>query len=141
MLTQTLEEGIDHVVWRHQTTAKACRAAMHALGLDLWAAREEIAAPCVTAVKIPDGVSDKAIIETMRSRYGVTISPGYGALNGKLIRLGHMGMAAHPTILAAQLAIFERALSDIGHPVKLGTGVGAAMEAIGEWNDSKGARS
>ena len=140
-LAQNLEEGMEHVAWRHQTIAKATRAAVKALGLELWAASEAIAAPCVTAVKTPSGVSDKAIIEAMRQRYGVTISPGYGALNGKLLRLGHMGMAAHPTMMAAQLAVFERALNDVGHPVKLGTGVGAAMEAIGDWDDSKGAGS
>ncbi len=136
MLTQTLEEGIDHVAWRHQTIARACRAGVQALGLELWAARESIAAPCVTVVKTPDDVSDKAIIDTMRSRYGVTISPGYGPLNGKLFRLGHMGMSAHPTTLAAQLAILERSLVDIGHPVQLGAGVGAAMAALGDWNDN-----
>ncbi len=40
------------------------------------------------------------------------------------------GEAAHPTYLAAQLAIFERSLADLGFPVNLGTGVGAAMAAL-----------
>ena len=141
MLKQTLEEGIERVAWRHQTIAKACREGVKALGLELWPAREEIAAPCVTAVKTPAGVTDRAIIDTMRSRYGVTISPGYGSLNGKLFRLGHMGPSAHPTTLAAQLAILERALVDVGHPVQLGAGVGAAMAALGDWDDEGGARS
>jgi pyridoxamine--pyruvate transaminase len=107
-----------------------------ALGLDLWPVREEIAASCVTAVKVPEGLEDEQIRGTMRERYGVMISPGYGDLYGKLFRLGHMGMAAHPTALAAQLAILERSLKDLGHPVELGAGVGAAMAALEGWDDS-----
>jgi pyridoxamine--pyruvate transaminase len=112
---------------------------VNALGLQLWPAREEIAASCVTAVTMPDGLTDAQIRDTMRHRYGVMISPGYGDLHGKLIRLGHMGPAqAHPTTLAAQLAVFERALLDIGHPVQLGAGVGAAMAALEGWDDAGG---
>jgi hypothetical protein len=43
---------------------------------------------------------------------------------------------AHPTTLAAQLAVFERSLADLGYPVQLGAGVGAAMAAITNWDDS-----
>jgi alanine-glyoxylate transaminase/serine-glyoxylate transaminase/serine-pyruvate transaminase len=63
-------------------------------------------------------------------------------LNGKLFRLGHMGPAqAHPTVLAAQLAILERSLADLNYPVQLGTGVGAAMSTLGNWNDEPKADS
>jgi pyridoxamine---pyruvate transaminase len=104
--------------------------------LELWPIREEIAASCVTAVKIPEGFTDDQIRHTMRHRYSVEISPGYGDLNGKVIRLGHMGPAAHPTTLAAQLAILERALADIGYPVQFGAGVGAAMATLDGWDDA-----
>ncbi len=134
-LAQALEEGLEHYAWRHATIAHACREGVKALGLDLWAAREEIAANCVTAVKMPQGVTDQQLRGTMRQRYGVMISPGYGELMGQLFRLGHMGKAAHPTYLAAQLAILERSLADLGYPVELGRGVGAAMAAVEGWND------
>jgi hypothetical protein len=39
-------------------------------------------------------------------------------------------------VLVAQLAIFERALADMGHPVQLGAGVGAALAELAEWDDS-----
>ncbi len=133
VLTQVIEEGIERHAARHQTIARACRAGVRALGLKLWAAREEIAAPCVTGVAIPEGIEDEALRGLMRDRYGVMISGGYGDLAGKLFRLGHMGPAAHPTHLAAQLAVLERALVDLGHPVQLGAGVGAAMEALEGW--------
>ena len=136
VLRQTLDIGMERFVDCHQTIARACREGVKALGLELWPAREEIAAACVTAVRLPDGVDDAKLRGTMRHRYGVMISPGYGELRGKLFRLGHMGPAqAHPTVLAAQLAVLERSLADLGYPVRLGAGVGAAMAALEGWND------
>jgi pyridoxamine--pyruvate transaminase len=136
-LTQTLEVGMERFVARHQQIAAACRAGVTALGLELWPVREEIAASCVTAVKATDAFDEARLRQTMRSRYGVMISPGYGELVGKLFRLGHMGlMQAHPTALAAQLGVLERALADLGQPVQFGAGVGAAMAALTEWDDA-----
>jgi pyridoxamine--pyruvate transaminase len=136
VLDQALAIGMERFVDRHQMIARACREGVKALGLELWPAREAIAASCVTAVRVPDGLDERALRDTMRRRYGVTISPGYGVLQGQLFRLGHMGPAqAHPTILAAQLAVLERSLADLGYPVQLGAGVGAAMSALGDWND------
>jgi len=132
-LAQALEEGIERYADRHDKISRACRAGVRALGLELWAAREEIAAPCVTGVKMPEGIEDKALRGHMRDRYGLMISGGYGELAGKLFRLGHMGMAAHPAYLASQIAILERSLADLGWPAKLGKGVGAAMEAVHDW--------
>jgi pyridoxamine--pyruvate transaminase len=140
-LTQNLEEGIEHVAWRHQTIAKAARAGAKALGFELWPAREEIAASCVTAVTVPDGLDEEKMRGLMRERYGVMISPGYGDLYGKLFRLGHMGMAAHPANLAAQLAVWERSLRDMGWKVELGTGVGAAMAELDAWAEGGPSRS
>ena len=130
-LEAVLDEGIDAYAARHAAVARACRRGVEALGLKLWAAREEIAGAAVTGVTMPDGVDDKVLRGHMRERYGVMISGGYGELAGKLFRLGHMGRAAHPAFLAAQLAILERTLADLGVPVELGVGVGAAMRSFG----------
>jgi pyridoxamine---pyruvate transaminase len=135
VLTQILEESVEGLVDRHQHIAAACRAGVMALGLELWPARREIAAPCVTAITMPEGMTDAGIRDTMRQRYGVMISPGYGELNGKLIRLSHMGEQARPTMLAAQLTAFEMALRDCGYPVQLGAGVGAAMACL-DWPET-----
>lgn len=138
VLQQTLAIGMERFVDRHQAIARACRAGVKALGLELWPAREEIAAACVTAVRVPDGLDEARLRHTMRHRYGVMISPGYGELLGKLFRLGHMGPAqTHPTVLAAQLAILERSLAELGYPVQFGAGVGAAMAALENWNDER----
>lgn len=136
ILTQALEERIEAMAARHALVARACRRGVAAMGLELWAARQEIAAPCVTGVVMPEGIDDAKLRGHLRDRYGVMISGGYGDLSGKLFRLGHMGLAAHPTYLTAQLAMLERTLVDLGRKVSLGQGVGAALETLSEWTVS-----
>ncbi len=136
VLDQALREGMPAMAGRHQASARAARAAVSALGLDLWAETPEIATSCCTAVAIPDGLDDAAIRGTLRSKYGVMIAGGYGELSGKLFRLGHMGSSAHPVPVTAQIAMLERTLADLGWTVTLGAGVGAALESFAGWNDA-----
>jgi pyridoxamine--pyruvate transaminase len=138
VLDQALREGMEVFVARHQASARAARAAVGALGLELWAESEAIATACCTAVTVPDGLDAAEIIETLRSRYGVMIAGGYGALAGKLFRLGHMGQAAHPTMVAAQVGMLERTLLDLGMSFRPGAGVGAALESFEGWDDASG---
>lgn len=136
VLQQTLEEGVANVVARHQVSARASRAAVRALGLELWAESEEISSSCCTAVTMPEGLDDASLRNTMRNKYGVMISGGYGDVAGKLFRLGHMGLSAHPTSVIAQIGVLERSLVDIGHEVKLGEGVAAALVEFANWDDA-----
>lgn len=135
-LQQTLDEGVANVVARHQVSAHATRAAVRALGLELWAESDDIATSCCTAVKVPEGIDDATLRNHMRSRYGVMISGGYGSIAGKLFRLGHMGITAHPTTVIAQIGVLERSLADLGHDVQLGAGVGAALAEFANWDDA-----
>ena len=136
VLEQTLREGLESLVGRHRSSARAARAAVKALGLELWPESEEIATACCTAVKVPDGVTDRDVIETLRSRYGIMLAGGYGELAGKLIRLGHMGQAAHPALVVAQVGMLERTLLDLGLDIEPGSGVGAAITAFAGWDDA-----
>lgn len=135
VLQQTLDEGVANIVARHQVSARATRAAVRALGLELWAASDEIASSCCTAVSMPEGIDDAQLRTTMRNKYGVMISGGYGDVAGKLFRLGHMGLSAHPTAVIAQLGVLERSLDDLGHAVQLGSGVAAALAEFANWDD------
>lgn len=136
VLQQTLDEGVANIVARHQVSARATRAAVHALGLELWAESEDIASSCCTAVTNPAGIDDSALRDRMRSNYGVMISGGYGDVAGKLFRLGHMGLSAHPTSVIAQIGVLERSLADLGRDVPLGAGVGAALAEFADWDDA-----
>lgn len=136
VLEQTLDEGVANIVARHQVSARATRAAVRALGLELWPESDDVAGSCCTAVTVPDGIDDATICGHMRSRYGVMISGGYGSLAGKVLRLGHMGLSAHPTAVVAQVGVLERSLVDLGHDIELGVGVGAALAEFANWDDA-----
>ncbi|MCO5216424.1 MAG: alanine--glyoxylate aminotransferase family protein [Thermomicrobiales bacterium] len=136
VLQQTLDEGVANIVARHQVSARATRAAVRALRLEIWAANDAIATACCTAVKVPEGIDDATLRGHMRSRYGVMISGGYGSIAGKLFRLGHMGLSAHPTSVIAQIGILERSLLDLGLNVQAGAGVAAALAEFSDWDDA-----
>ncbi|SMF57208.1 pyridoxamine--pyruvate transaminase [Tistlia consotensis] len=125
-----LEEGPQAVWARHALTAAACRAGIKALGCELWAAREAIASPTTTSVKVPEALSDDAIIEIARQRYGVMLSIGRGETLHKLIRIGHMGPTAEPVYALVAVAALGGALKALGFPAKLGAGLEAAQAVI-----------
>jgi pyridoxamine---pyruvate transaminase len=129
-LAMRLEEGLDNAWARHEWAARMCRAGVRALGLELWPARDSITANCVTAFKIPPGVNADEMQQVMNRRYGVVISGGLKELQGKLLRIGHMGHMAQPMYVVVALGALERALHDLGYPVAFGAGVGAALAAM-----------
>ena len=129
---EALEEGLEAVIECHDRAARACRAGVKAMGLELWAKSEEIAANCVTAVRKPDGVAVAEVLRHARERYGVMLSGGYGELKPKLIRIGHMGVAARSLNVVVGLSALGRTLADLGAPVRTGEGVEAALEVLSQ---------
>jgi pyridoxamine--pyruvate transaminase len=129
-LDHYLEEGPENVWRRHALTARACRAGIKAMGLELWARPEAIASPTTTAVRVPDGVTDRAIIDTARAAFGVVLSTGRGATLGKLIRIGHMGPVAEPIYATVAVTALGGALRRLGRRVDVGAGVDAALAEI-----------
>jgi len=129
-LTQVLEEGLESVFARHDQARRMCIAGVKGMGLELWAEREDICGVACTAIKNPEGLDNKAIRMHMYEKYGVLISAGLKELTHKVLRIGHMGKMAHPMYVVVGLAALERTLYDLGYPVKLGSGVGAALEAV-----------
>ena len=123
-----LEEGLEASIARHERAALGARAGAKAMGLELWARSEEISAACVTAVAVPDGLTDSQVRDHCRERYGVMISGGQGA--GNLVRIGHMGPTARSLYPVVGLAALGRTLADLGASVEVGAGVEAALEIL-----------
>lgn len=120
------EEGLPNVFKRHEFLARAMRAGVQALGLEIFAK-----VPCnvLTSVRVPAGINGKHIVKRMREEYGISIAGGQGDLDGKIVRLAHMGyMEKFDTIVA--LAGLEMMLRTLGAPVTLGRGVAAAQEVL-----------
>jgi pyridoxamine--pyruvate transaminase len=129
-LDQHAAEGAPAVWARHALTAAATRAGVRGLGLELWARDAAIAAPTVTAVRLPVDVDDARLRAAMRDRFGVLVSAGRGATAGRLIRIGHMGPAARPMNAVLAVAALGGALEGLGHPVDLAAGTTAAIAAV-----------
>jgi pyridoxamine---pyruvate transaminase len=127
---ELLEEGLEASIERHARTAAACRAGVRAAGLDLWARTDEIAADCVTAIAVPDGLTDTQVRAHCRERYGVMISAGQGA--GNLVRIGHMGISARGLYPVVGLAALGQTLLDLGARVDIGSGLETALAEIAQ---------
>jgi aspartate aminotransferase-like enzyme len=121
------EEGLPNIFARHDRLAKATRAAVAALGLKLYP--KENPSTSLTAIEAPAGVDGQAIYKNLREKYGITGAGGQDKLKGKIFRIAHLGYADTFDVITAVAGI-EMVLKGLGHPVKLGTGVGAAQEIL-----------
>ena len=117
------EEGLERVLARHDLLARAARAGVAALGLELFGDPDE-RATVVTAVELPEGIDGGAVPGLLRRR-GITANGGQGQLKGRILRIAHCGYFGAFDIVVA-LAGLEQALAELGHEVDLGAGVGAA---------------
>lgn len=131
-LQEVLELGIEASIGAHARAARACRAGVQALGLELWPRDEAYAANCVTAVRVPPSVTVPELLAHVRERYGVMLSGGYGELKEKLVRLGHMGPASRSLYPLVAVAALGRGLADLGTPADLAAGAQAVMEVLAE---------
>jgi aspartate aminotransferase-like enzyme len=120
-------DGLENIFCRHRKMAEATRAAMRALGLQLFAPLA--ASDVVTAVKVPAGIDGEKLVKVMRDTYGVTIAGGQAELKGKIFRIAHMGYIEELDIIAG-ISCLEKVLSQMGYKFALGAGVRAAEEVF-----------
>ena len=106
------EEGLDHRLARTHRLAVACRAAVAALGLQLFP-DPRFASDTVTAIQNPAGMDDAQVRKALEREYHVLVQGGQGALTGKIFRIGHMGIADWPDLLVT-FAALERILAKAG---------------------------
>jgi len=129
---EVLADGLDAVIARHENAARASRAGLRAGGVEPWAASEEIAASCVTAITVPNGIDEAELRTLVRDRYGVVISGAQGELVGKVVRIGHMGIAATSLYPLVGVAAVVQGLSDLGVSVDVGAASAATLAALTE---------
>lgn len=127
---ELLDEGLDNSIERHARAAAAFRAGVRALGLDLWPRSDDIAADCVSAIAVPNGLTDTQVRAHCRERYGVMISSGQGA--GNLVRVGHMATSARGLYPVLGLTAVGQTFLDLGARVDVGAGVEAALAEIAQ---------
>jgi aspartate aminotransferase-like enzyme len=119
------EEGLENVFERHRLLGRATRAAAKGLDLEIFGPEDENS-NVVTAVKLPESIDGGKVPKIMRDKYGITIAGGQNQLKGKIARIAHTGYFGAFDILTT-VAGLEMTLSELGHEVELGAGVGAAQ--------------
>src|SRR3989454_2976020 len=127
---ELLEEGLEASIERHERSAAPRPAGVPAMGLELWPRSDAVAAACVTAITVPDGLTDVQVRAHCRERYGVMISGGQGA--GNLVRIGHMGPSARSLHPVVGLAAVGQTLLDLGAQADIGAGVEAALAELSQ---------
>ena len=122
------EEGLENVYKRHNQARKASWSALEAANLEPYPLEIEYSSPTVTAIQVPRGVDEKQLRETTWKKYGVMIAGSWGRLEGKIIRIGHMGVQASRTHLLIAYTALAKALRQQGYKVDIGKVVEAVEE-------------
>lgn len=110
-----LVEGDPEFQVRHAHTARACRGALQKAGLELYP--EGNPANTVTAFCVPERTTDKAILEKLLSEQGILLTGSFGAMAGKVIRIGHMGANCNKGDMVETMNALGRVLEDLGVPL------------------------
>jgi aspartate aminotransferase-like enzyme len=91
-----LAEGIPNVYARHERVAAFTRERVRALGLELFAQANGYS-PALTAVCMPEGISSDDV-RTLAREQGVEFGGSWARLQGKILRIGHMGQTSEVDI-------------------------------------------
>jgi alanine-glyoxylate transaminase / serine-glyoxylate transaminase / serine-pyruvate transaminase len=123
-----LEEGLEARFARHRRHSAALMSGLAALGCTAQA-QEGHRLPTLNCVQVPAGVDEGAVRKYLLAEHSIEIGGGLGPLAGKVWRVGLMGESARQEHVLAVLAAIEQGLARQGKALKLGLGVGAALEA------------
>ena len=124
-LKMLFEEGVENVFRRHARLAEACRRAIEATGLKLFAQDAAEYSNTLTAVAMPQGLDSDAFIDHTLKLVDLPLGRGLGKVKGKLFRIGHLGSLNELELLGI-LAGIEMALKSFGVKIPLGAGLAAA---------------
>ncbi|MCL4402811.1 MAG: alanine--glyoxylate aminotransferase family protein, partial [Acidobacteria bacterium] len=115
--------GMPKLVENAQLLAKATRAAVQKLGLELFATSP---GSSVTAVRAPQGMDSGVIVKEFRNRFGAIIANGQGTMKGQIFRVAHLGYFDFADLFSV-IAGLEIILYANGVPVEFGAGVAEAQ--------------
>ncbi len=124
-----LEEGLPHRFRRHEVAARALRAGVASMGLEMFA-EAAVLSNTVACFKTPKGVEPAAVVTRMRDQYGILIGTGLDRIRATTLRIGTMGMTASPQYILPTLSALELTLRDLGYASELGASVAAAQRVF-----------
>jgi aspartate aminotransferase-like enzyme len=99
-----LEEGLTNIIARHARVGDLTRKGVKSLGLSLFA-DEKYASNTVTAVNAPNGKNSNDLRKILLSEHEIVLGGGQQSLDGKIFRIGHLGLVSEGDIEAVLSAL------------------------------------
>lgn len=130
------EEGLPQTLRRHRRNAEAIRAAIATMHLEFLPQDPQSYANSITCVRLPIGYSENQLLEALAA-YGIIVSGGLGRLQGKLLRIGHIG-ALHEAEVFAIVSVLELVFSQMGLPLRFGDAAAAAQGRFDRMDERMG---
>ena len=127
-VAQLEAEGLDRRIARHALARRATLDGLRAMGVRPWVADTAQASALATAATVPDGIDATALLAAA-AELGVMLTPGFGEVRGKLLRLDHSGVRAAFTPVLANIAGFGAAVQRLGGEADIGAGAAAVARA------------
>ena len=131
-LRLAIEEGLEARWERHRQNQHALIAGIEAMGLEPFVKNPADRLPTVVAVTVPAGIDEAKVRAQLREEFNLEIAGGFGAVKGKIWRVGLMGYVSQKANVLLFLAAFEKVLGDHGFRLPAGAGVGAAVHSYSE---------
>ena len=103
-LEMMLKEGLPNIFARHARIGQMTREGIKALGLSLFA-EESHASNTVTSVAAPEGLDIKKLRQILQDEHQVVLAGGQQRLDGKIFRIGHLGLVNEDDIKAVISAL------------------------------------
>ena len=123
------EEGLANRLARHLKNHQALVAGVEAMGLTMLVAPEN-RLPSLNAIRIPEGVDDAKVRGHLLTKFNLEIGGGFGALKGKIWRVGLMGYSSSAEKILFFLSAISSALAAEGCKTDLQAGLAASMSKL-----------
>ena len=108
-----LEEGLENRWARHERNSKAFVAGVEAMGLEMLVAPEH-RLWTLNAVRIPPGIDDARVRSRLLQEHNIEVGAGFGALKGRIWRVGLMGSGSTENNVILLLETLRRVLESEG---------------------------
>lgn len=123
------KEGLDKIYARHKKLALGLRAAVRAIGLELFVREDENASYAITSILPPKKITVPDIRSGFKKDYDIVVANGQNQLKDKIFRMGTLGFVSERDLLTA-VASLEAVLYKLDHEFELGAGVKAVLEGL-----------
>lgn len=100
------------ILLRHKLLAISIRHALNQAGLKLYL--ESGFSNTVTAIELTNGINDKVLLNNLVKNFNILIGGSVAYLEGKLIRIGHMGENAKTQYITYTLTALQNELESLG---------------------------